>query len=191
MATAAPPGKVVALVGKKHGALHMPAADFDFESAHAWRTATNLLATVTEHAGRAIALAAPQIGVPIRVVAFAFDCGLGTPRVFVNPVLLTTADAGDRPIDEAEEGCMSLPGRRYRVTRFARTWVEANVLDGHHPEQRTQWECGGLAARAWQHEVDHLRGVLVLERGPEVRQAPPVSIEDAARVRRHFRKQSG
>ncbi len=104
-------------------------------------------------------LAAPQIGVPLRVVIFG---GRPTPRypdaapvpytVLINPVL----DALSTEIEEDWEGCLSVPGMRGWVPRHAALRYRGLTPQGETIERRAS----GFHARVVQHEVDHLDGVL-------------------------------
>jgi len=104
-------------------------------------------------------LAAPQIGVGLRVVIFGFEHNDRYPDAepvpyteLVNPVLtpLTTE------MEEGWEGCLSVPGLRGQVPRFTRL-----RYTGFDPEGRPiQREASGFHARVVQHEVDHLDGIL-------------------------------
>jgi peptide deformylase len=113
----------------------------------------------TMHAAGGAGLAAPQIGVPLRVVVFGFDqvqrypdAPPVPPTVLVNPVL---APLGEET-EEGWEGCLSVPGLRGVVPRFARlryTGVDPRGV----PIDRS---VDGFHARVVQHEVDHLDGIL-------------------------------
>jgi peptide deformylase len=74
----------------------------------------------------------------------------------VNPVIEWTSDE----LEPAEEGCLSLPGVHVEVERPARVRVRAR---DEHGEQ-LQVEAEGLTARVIQHEIDHLDGILILDR---------------------------
>jgi peptide deformylase len=102
-----------------------------------------------------IGLAATQLGVLHRVLvysAYADD----PVTALVNPVLEWTSEERE----SAEEGCLSLPGVHVEVERPARVRVRAQDDSGRH----LQIEAEGLEARVIQHEIDHLDGVLVLDR---------------------------
>ncbi len=104
-------------------------------------------------------LAAPQIGVPLQVVIFG---GAFNPRYpdaeevpyteLVNPVLTPLSDA----IDEAWEGCLSVPGLRGVVPRHTDLRYEGFDPRGHAIRR----EVTGFHARVVQHECDHLAGIL-------------------------------
>ena len=107
-----------------------------------------------------VGLAAPQIGVGLR--AFVLDV-TGHPKavschgvvVMFDPVVL---DAGE-PVT-AREGCMSVPDLTGDVARAGRMTVEGTGLDG----ERFVVEADAFEARAFQHEIDHLDGLVFLDR---------------------------
>ena len=113
----------------------------------------------TMHAAGGAGLAAPQIGVPLRVVVFGFekierypDAPPVPPTVLVNPELTPLSDA----MEDGWEGCLSVPGLRGMVPRHARLRYTGVDPQGR-PIDRT---VDGFHARVVQHEVDHLDGVL-------------------------------
>jgi len=104
-------------------------------------------------------LAAPQIGVLLRVVIFGFDHNERYPDAepvpyteIVNPVLTPL----DQEMEEDWEGCLSVPGLRGRVPRYSRLRYSGFDPDGRAIER----EVSGFHARVVQHECDHLDGVL-------------------------------
>jgi peptide deformylase len=104
-------------------------------------------------------LAAPQIGVPLRVVIFGFDSNPRYPQaeavpftILCNPVLTPLGDEHE----EGWEGCLSVPGMRGLVPRHTRLRYEG--FDEHG--QPIVREVSGFHARVVQHETDHLDGVL-------------------------------
>ena len=113
----------------------------------------------TMRAAGGAGLAAPQIGVTLRVVVFGFesiarypDAPPVPPTVLVNPVL--TPLSGE--MEEGWEGCLSVPGLRGVVPRHVR--LRYTGVDQHgQPIDRT---VDGFHARVVQHEVDHLDGIL-------------------------------
>lgn len=116
----------------------------------------------TMHAVGGVGLAAPQVGVGLRV--FVFDVA-GVAGHVVNPVLETAGQA----LREPGEGCLSVPGLRYHPTRAAEAVVRGTDVDGNPVEHRGT----GLLARCLQHETDHLDGILYVDRldGEERREA--------------------
>jgi peptide deformylase len=107
------------------------------------------------HDALGVGLAATQLGVLHRVLvyrAYAED----PLTALVNPVIDWRSDE----LEAAEEGCLSLPGVHVEVERAARIRVSAQDERG----QRLQVEAEGLPARVIQHEVDHLDGILIIDR---------------------------
>ena len=104
-------------------------------------------------------LAAPQIGVPLRVVIFGVQSSPRYPEVeavpetvLINPSIMVL----DEAIEEAWEGCLSLPGLRGLVPRFRDIRYKGYDEQGA-PIERT---ASGFHARVVQHECDHLDGIL-------------------------------
>jgi peptide deformylase len=110
--------------------------------------------TETMHAAPGVGLAAPQIGVARAVVVFNAQDDLGD-RVLVNPELVESS--GDY---EYEEGCLSVAGYYWPITRPA--FVRARGFDVRG--QPVEFAGEGLLGRVLQHEIDHLRGILLIER---------------------------
>jgi peptide deformylase len=108
-------------------------------------------------------LAAPQIGVPLRVVIFGITHNPRYPQappipetVLVNPEITPL----DPQLETAEEGCLSVPEFRAPVPRWRRVRYSAFTPDGE-PLVR---EVEGFHARVVQHECDHLAGILFTDR---------------------------
>jgi len=102
-----------------------------------------------------VGLAAPQVGINIRM--FVMN-PTGQPQddwVYVNPQL-SEADGEE----ETDEGCLSLPGIYIPVIRYTSMRMNAFDLDGNPIEQVES----GYLTRIWQHEVDHLNGTLLTDR---------------------------
>ena len=104
-------------------------------------------------------LAAPQIGVDLQLVIFGFDRNERYPdaaavpeTVLVNPTIEPLGEA----MEEGWEGCLSVPGLRGVVERFARIRYRGFDIDGRAIER----EAEGFHARVVQHECDHLVGTL-------------------------------
>lgn len=118
--------------------------------------------TETMHAVRGVGLAAPQVGVCLRL--FVFDCD-GVSGHVVDPVIATEGEQ----IAEPGEGCLSVPGLHYRPPRAVRARVRGRDVHG----EPVVYEGEGLLARCLQHEVDHLDGMLFVDRlvGDERREA--------------------
>lgn len=101
-----------------------------------------------------VGLAAPQVGVLIRL----FVCNVtGLPedsQVYVNPRFADLTGAG-----EAEEGCLSIPDVHVTMRRATTAVIEAQTTDG----KAVRVEGSDLLARVWQHEADHLEGRLIVD----------------------------
>ncbi|HEX7009705.1 MAG TPA: peptide deformylase [Phycisphaeraceae bacterium] len=108
------------------------------------------------HEAPGVGLAAPQVGLPWRMFVANPTGEPGQDRVFVNPVLIHPS----RQTETREEGCLSLPGITAEITRPLAITIEAYDEHGNRFELHGQ----GLDARVWQHEVDHLDGVLIIDR---------------------------
>ncbi len=107
---------------------------------------------------RGVGLAAPQVGQNIRLFVMNPTGQAGDERIYVNPVLIDPDGE-----DEAEEGCLSLPGINVKIIRSKLITLEARDLSGKKIELREP----GYVARIWQHETDHLNGTLLTDRmGP-------------------------
>jgi len=106
-----------------------------------------------------VGLAAPQVGISLRLMVVDDEKGRG-PRALVNPEIV---DQGGRVV--AEEGCLSIPGIFAPVARAEWVRLEAQDEEG----QPVTVETKGLYARVIQHEMDHLDGVLFVDRLDPVR----------------------
>lgn len=121
--------------------------------------ALDLLETMRSHT-RCVGLSAPQIGESLRVIAVdvtghpkATACH--GPMIIVNPEI--TAEEGS---ELGREGCLSLPSITADVRRAVRIFVKGLAIDG----EEVGAETSGFEARAIQHEIDHLDGILILDR---------------------------
>jgi peptide deformylase len=99
-----------------------------------------------------LALAAPQIGVQKQVVVWDFG---EEPEVVFNPEIVESDGEW-----VYEEGCLSIPGLYVEIVRPKNVLVRGVDLDGNVVE----WEADELMARMFQHELDHLNGVLMFDR---------------------------
>ncbi len=110
----------------------------------------DMIETMYEAPG--VGLAAPQVGVEKRL--FVYDIGDG-PETILNPRITETAGEW-----VYEEGCLSVPGLYFEIVRPAQVHLEGIDLDGN----AVSIEASELLGRVFQHEVDHLDGILLLER---------------------------
>ena len=117
----------------------------------------------TMHAANGLGIAAPQVGVSQRVFIVELpaeydddgkEIAPNEVYVLVNPEIVKAFGE-----EEAEEGCLSVPGYRGLVTRPARVTIKGYDLRGKEVRHRAE----GLLAQAFQHERDHLDGVLFLD----------------------------
>jgi peptide deformylase len=120
------------------------------------RLVDTMYETMYEASG--VGLAAPQVGVQRRI--FTYDVGEG-PDVLVNPEIV--ASSGDWSF---EEGCLSIPGLAFEIVRPKVVTVRGLDLEGNEK----LFEADEYLGRVMQHELDHLDGVLLLDRlEPDVR----------------------
>ena len=105
------------------------------------------------HDAPGVGLAAPQIGVLQRLLVYDVD---DDPRVLVNPQL----DEFSEESEETDEGCLSVPGVTMPVSRPVSLRVRALDASG----EPLEFHAEGLVARVIQHELDHLEGVLIVDR---------------------------
>jgi peptide deformylase len=101
-----------------------------------------------------LAVAAPQVGVLKRVFVYDMNEGDG-PQVLVNPTIRESSGEWS-----FEEGCLSVPGLAWEIVRPKQVEVAGLDLDGNE----VTFEADELLARMFQHEIDHLDGVLLLDR---------------------------
>ena len=128
----------------------VPVADIDDDLR---RLAEDMQETMYDADG--IGLAAPQVGVPVRLFVYDVRDADLAPGVLVNPEIVEA-----RGTSKEEEGCLSIPGLAEIVERSASIVVRGLGLDGEPVEIRAE----GLLSRCIQHETDHLDGVLFLDR---------------------------
>lgn len=114
------------------------------------RLVDDMFETMNEAKG--VGLAAPQVGVNVRLAII--DIG-DDPLVLINPRIIKSSGK-----ETCEEGCLSFPGLTEKVERAKKVVAEATNIDG----ARYEIEAEGLLARAIQHELDHLDGVLFIDR---------------------------
>lgn len=129
---------------------------------------------------RGLGLAAPQVAVSSQLLVMNITGDPKQPEheeVFLNPSIVER-----KGFIEDEEGCLSFPGLYQRIRRSKTVKVQAYNLKGELVEKVVH----DLEARAWQHEIDHLNGVLFIDMmGPIARLASRSSLKDFERI---FRK---
>jgi peptide deformylase len=111
----------------------------------------------TMYAAPGVGLAAPQVGVSERLIVVDIRNAEGTKGLItlINPEII---EAEGRVVDE--EGCLSLPGITENVPRAERVLIRGHDLN----EREREIEAKGLLAVALQHEIDHLEGILFIDR---------------------------
>lgn len=126
-----------------------------------------------------IAIAAPQIGVPLRIFVVAGDLlkqadpdykGPGGTLVFINPVILKLS----REKKDMEEGCLSVRWLYGKVRRSTRATISAYNEKGEKIERGAS----GLLAQIFQHETDHLDGALFIDKAKELWEMSEEEIEE-------------
>ena len=122
-----------------------------------------------------VGLAAPQIGVLKRVIVYDLEEGRSGAVALCNPEI--TQSSEETVVDD--EGCLSLPGITVPIERSVAVVCEADTLGG----KRVRIEADGFHARLLQHEIDHLDGVLMIDRAtPEERKAALQRYREACEV---------
>jgi peptide deformylase len=116
------------------------------------KTVEDMVETMYDEVG--IGLAAPQVGIPLRLMVVTDDESRAA-RALVNPAIVEVTGEVT-----AEEGCLSIPGIFAQVSRAAQVTVTARDLEGQPVTLRAE----GLLARVLQHEIDHLDGILFIDR---------------------------
>ena len=132
--------------------LKQKAAEVDDVDGALVRLAGDMVLTLNEAAG--LGLAAPQVGVQKRLFVYDLRDGEG-PKTIVNPVV-----SEHRGEWTYEEGCLSVPGLAWEIVRPKEVHLKGYDLDGNE----VSIEADELTARLFQHELDHLDGVLLLDR---------------------------
>lgn len=142
-------------------ALHARANEVELFDEDLRALVADMFETMDEAPG--VGLAAPQIGVGLRVFTYDYPDDEGNERrgVVINPVLELGAIV-DEPADEDTEleGCLSVPGERFPLKRAEKAIITGVDLD----QKPVLIEAEGWFARIFQHEFDHLNGTLYVDR---------------------------
>jgi peptide deformylase len=135
--------------------LHAPAAAVGELTADIQQTIDDMIQTM--YAAPGIGLAAPQVGVPLRIFVCDLSVGRNAPElmVFINPEFVEREG-----MQLEEEGCLSVPSFNATVARPARAILKGLDREGHEKSV----EATGLLARCFQHEMDHLDGTVFVDR---------------------------
>ena len=110
------------------------------------------------HAAHGVGIAAPQIGIGLRVIVIGMPGE--RPFVMVNPEVVKRS--GER---ELIEGCLSVPGYRGRVTRSTRVLAKAQDLSGREIRVKAEDD---LLAQCLEHEIDHINGRVYIDHVPSI-----------------------
>jgi len=153
--------------------LKQRAAEIDDVDGGLARLAEDMVLTL--HAAAGLGLAAPQVGVQKRLFVYDLHDGEG-PKTIVNPVV-----SEHRGEWTYEEGCLSVPGLAWEIVRPKEVHLTGYDLDGNE----VSVEADEIVARLFQHELDHLDGVLLLER------LDPDTRKDALRTLREINLNGG
>jgi peptide deformylase len=135
--------------------LHAPAATVEEITPEIDRLITDMVETM--YAAPGIGLAAPQVGVPLRILVIDLSIGRD-PKGLITMINPEFVERDGMQLEE--EGCLSVPGFNATVVRPMRAVVTGLDREG----QPQQIEGEGLLARAFQHEIDHLDGMLFVDR---------------------------
>jgi peptide deformylase len=135
--------------------LHEKARDVDTITPEIDRLIDDMIETM--YAAPGVGLAAPQVGVPLRIFVVDISVGrdAGGLQVMINPEFVERDG-----MQLEEEGCLSVPGFNATLARPSRVVVKG--LNRHGEEQVI--EATGLLARCFQHEMDHLEGTVFVDR---------------------------
>lgn len=141
--------------------LHTPARPVEAIDDRIRRLVADMVETMNAAPG--VGLAAPQVGIGERLFVYRWEDEGGTVHegTAINPELwLSPPRLGELDEDEESEGCLSIPGERFPLRRSERALLRATDLDG----TRYEITAVGWLARIFQHEYDHLDGILYADR---------------------------
>jgi peptide deformylase len=145
------------IVNYPHPALRVKARPVTAVDADVQKAAGTMLELMYRHDG--LGLAAPQVALDYQMIVmnFAGDCEHPELEcVAINPVIVETKGG----VVNDREGCLSFPGLYQNVRRFKTVVVQYYNLRSELQAR----ECHDLAARLWQHEIDHLQGTLFIDK---------------------------
>jgi peptide deformylase len=130
----------------------------DFKNPELLKLVSDMAKTMDAEKG--IGLAAPQVGSDLRLCMARVDNNL---FLLINPVIYSSS----RAKEVFEEGCLSFPGKFFPIERPVKVKIKSRNLEG----KKVKLKVEGLLARVLQHEIDHLDGVLIIDRAfPKVRE---------------------
>ncbi|MEM7274618.1 MAG: peptide deformylase [Actinomycetota bacterium] len=160
------PGSVREILTDGHPVLATPSAEVDGEDAGLATDLADLTATLADFRARAgfgRAISAPQIGIAKRIILAELGDG---PRAIINPVVTWSDDA----VQWVWDDCLSVPDRLVRLPRASSITMEFS----DHAGARWRWRAlPADLAELFQHEIDHLDGILMTDRaGPQAETVP-------------------
>ena len=162
------------IVNYPHPSLRYPAVPVTKIDARLKQFAREMRDLMYEHRG--LGLAAPQVGIPFQLLVLNFSGDREKKEqegIWLNPVILDR-----KGTIEDEEGCLSFPGLYQKVRRAKNVVVQAYNLNG----EALEITASDLPSRAWQHEIDHLHGVLYIDKmGPVGKLASRAVLKDFER----------
>jgi peptide deformylase len=167
------------IVNFPHPSLRYPAVPVTHIDARLLTFAREMIDLMYEHRG--LGLAAPQVGLPFQLLVLNLsgdpekkdEAGALLNSVFINPIILDR-----KGTLEDEEGCLSFPGLYQKVRRAKNVRVQAYNLQG----EALEITASDLPSRAWQHEIDHLHGILFIDKmGPVGKLASRTALKDLER----------
>jgi len=113
----------------------------------------DMIAAMERSVPEGVGLAGPQVGVPKRIIVVQTEKG---PMIFINPEILKE----NKEKEIMEEGCLSFPGFSLKIKRPKKIDLEYVGINGEKEKIKAE----GILARIFQHEIDHLDGVLIIDR---------------------------
>jgi len=132
-----------------------PISEADLLSAKTQSLIDNMIETMKVENG--VGLAAPQVGEHLRIIIAETNEG---PRAFINPKIISKSEK----IVSGEEGCLSVPGVYGIVKRHKKVKIKAKNRQG----EPVRMSAGGLLSVIFQHEIDHLDGILFIDKAEKI-----------------------
>lgn len=113
----------------------------------------DMIETMQKSDPEGVGLAGPQVGALKRIIVVLTEQG---PAVFINPRILKKS----RENENMEEGCLSFLGPSFKIKRAKEIELEFLDIEG----KKSKIKVGGVSARIFQHEIDHLDGILIIDK---------------------------
>lgn len=136
----------------------LPLTKTEIESPYFTKLISQMLLTVTNPENEGVGIAAPQVGISRKLIAVQRIDKESEPfEFFVNPQIIYKSEEQQN----GWEGCLSVPGKRGNVKRHTKIVVKHNNIESFELQQDT---IEGFTAIIFQHEIDHLNGILYIDR---------------------------